>query len=64
MSAPDRKQPIVCSKERPWKPYMGTPVVHVDAHEVGEQQNGWPSGDLVRMACPNCGTEWEQELPQ
>ncbi len=32
--------------------------------EVGEQEDGWPGGDIVTYECPNCGTRWKQELPQ
>lgn len=57
--------PIVCTAAKPWdKATKGIPVVHVDAQEVGEQENGWPSGDVVRMQCPNCGHKWYVELPQ
>jgi hypothetical protein len=38
--------------------------LHPDAHEVGDQRDGWPSGDIVTMRCPNCGYEWDKELPQ
>ena len=55
---------IVCTKEHPWKPEMGTPVQHADAYEVGDQEDGWPGGDIARYRCPNCGVEWKAELPQ
>lgn len=62
---PDEKRlNFVCAKATPWTPAMGTPVVHADAYEVGEQEDGWPGGDFVRMRCPNCGVEWKMELPQ
>lgn len=53
-----------CTKDDPWKIGGFTPVVHADAREVGEQQDGYPGGDIVTRKCPHCGTEWEQELPQ
>ena len=37
---------------------------HDAAHEVGEQENGWPGGDIVRIRCDDCGVEWKSELPQ
>lgn len=55
---------MICTKANPWKPEMGTPVEHEGAHEVGEQEDGWPSGDIVTMECPNCGERWRMELPQ
>ena len=58
----------MCTKEKPWDKvpggWGGGRVVHPDAHEVGEQQDGYPGGDIVTMECPNCGHRWEQELPQ
>lgn len=54
----------VCTPERPWTPADGTPVSHTNAHEVGEQENGYPGGDIVRMRCKDCGVEWRAELPQ
>lgn len=56
---------VDCTKEQPWnKDPRNVPVRHVDAQEVGEQRDGWPSGDVVTMRCPNCGHQWEKELPQ
>jgi hypothetical protein len=57
---------VVCTKERPWQhnPYEKVRVIHPDAREVGEQEDGWPGGDIVRYECPNCGHRWKQELPQ
>jgi hypothetical protein len=57
-------RPFVCSKNTPWVPAMGTPVVHADAAEVGKQRDGWPAGDLVTYECPHCGHRWTAELPQ
>ncbi len=53
-----------CTPERPWKEGDETPVVHPLALEVGEQEDGWPGGDIVKMECPTCGTKWKKELPQ
>ena len=38
--------------------------MHTNAHEVGEQENGWPAGDIVTMKCDDCGATWKEELPQ
>lgn len=55
---------FICTKEHPWTPDVTDfPIIHPDAIE-GEQHDGWPSGDFVEMRCPNCGHEWEKELPQ
>jgi len=56
-----------CTPDNPWR---GTPegehvlVAHSDVHEVGEQENGWPGGDIVTYECRNCGHRWKAELPQ
>jgi hypothetical protein len=56
---------IKCTKENPWKPEYGFPVVHEGAQEVPDsQENGWPAGDIVRMQCRDCGATWKEELPQ
>lgn len=55
---------FICTKQQPWTPEKGTPVEHPDATEIGEQIDGWPSGDIVTYRCPNCNHEWEQELSQ
>lgn len=55
---------MICTKENPWAPGMPTPVQHAGAHEIGEQRDGYPGGDIVTMKCPNCGHEWREELPQ
>lgn len=55
---------MICTKEKPWTPDMGFPVEHDGAHEVGEQEDGYPGGDIVTMECSNCGVRWKQELPQ
>jgi hypothetical protein len=62
----DRVTKFICSENHPWTPGMGTEggVVHVEAHEVGEQENGYPGGDIVTYECPVCKTRWRTELPQ
>jgi hypothetical protein len=37
---------------------------HSRVVEVGEQENGWPGGDIITNKCMNCGTTWKKELPQ
>ena len=58
-----------CTKDTPYTPERdkaepGYGWEHSSAHEVGEQEDGWPGGDRVRMRCDNCGIEWTAELPQ
>jgi hypothetical protein len=53
-----------CTPENPWRPGLPTPVTHHDTHEVGEQEDGWPGGDIVTYECKTCGARWRQELPQ
>jgi len=37
---------------------------HTGAHEVGEQENGWPGGDIITVECRDCKLRWREELPQ
>lgn len=60
----DENGRFVCTADRPWKEGDDTPAIHPKAREVGEQMDGWPSGDLQRMECPICNTRWTMELPQ
>jgi len=53
-----------CTKETPWGGEDGVLVCHIDAHEVGDQENGYPGGDIVTYECPNCKARWKTELPQ
>lgn len=53
-----------CTKAKPWKEGDPVPVLHADAREAGDQRDGRPGGDLVKMECPNCGARWTAELPQ
>jgi hypothetical protein len=57
---------ILCTKADPWKPEKGSAggVRHDDVHEVGEQEDGWPGGDVVTCECRSCGHRWRSELPQ
>ena len=55
----------VCTKDHPWdSSWALRPVVHPDARQIGEQEPGWPGGDIVTYECPNCGLRWTKELPQ
>lgn len=53
-----------CTKEHPMPPGAKGRWRHMDAREVGEQQDRWPGGDIVLNECPNCGHSWEEELAQ
>lgn len=53
-----------CTKDTPWAEGLPTPVRHHNTHEVGEQENGYPGGDIVKIRCDNCGATWRTELPQ
>lgn len=37
---------------------------HTNTEEVGPQESGWPSGDIVTVRCKDCGHTWREELPQ
>ena len=57
----------VCSPESPYsKERDGADVqwFHIDVHEVGEQEDGYPGGDIVTYECRTCGITWKTELPQ
>jgi hypothetical protein len=60
------REPFHCTPETPWKEEYGAKngVRHSRVREVGEQQDGWPGGDIVTKECQNCGTRWTEELPQ
>lgn len=57
---------IECTKENPWDRVKreGERVRHHNVYEVGNQESGWPSGDIITNECENCGTRWKEELPQ
>lgn len=57
---------IECTTEKPWSgdKLPGDRVRHHDTEEVGEQEDGWPGGDIVTIRCMNCGIRWKMELPQ
>lgn len=52
-----------CTAREPWGKGKGR-AYHPDADEIGEQQDGWPGGDLVTYECPHCGLKFQVELPQ
>lgn len=53
-----------CTKDKPMPKDAGGSWEHEGAHEVGEQADGYPGGDIIQMRCPNCGITWREELPQ
>lgn len=55
---------FMCTPEHPWTKDDPMPVRHSAVHEVGDQEDGWPGGDIVTYECRNCGTRWRSELPQ
>lgn len=57
------KDVFQCTETNPWDGRRG-PVRHHGAHEVGEQEGGYPGGDIVKMRCRFCKHEWERELAQ
>jgi hypothetical protein len=58
------KPRIECTEAAPWDRKTPAYVVHHGAEENGDQESGWPGGDIVPMRCRFCGHEWEKELPQ
>lgn len=56
---------LECTPTTPWnKVDDGRRVRHSDVREVGDQEDGWPGGDIVTYECKNCGYRWRAELPQ
>lgn len=37
---------------------------HDGCHEVGDQEDGYPGGDIQRVECRDCEKRWKMELPQ
>jgi len=58
------KDVFQCTESTPWDRVTRGPVRHHGSFEVGEQESGWPGGDIVTKRCRFCGHEWEVELPQ
>ena len=56
----------ICTPEQPYSVEIDQKQgwIHPQAHEFGEQRDGWPGGDIVTYRCPVCNHVWEQELPQ
>lgn len=54
----------VCTKQNPMPKESTERWVHEDCREVGEQQDGYPGGDMITIECLNCGKRWKEELPQ
>lgn len=55
---------FLCSAKHPMPQGASGRWEHANAHEVGEQENGYPGGDIVKIRCADCGKEWRMELPQ
>lgn len=58
-----------CTEENPYtkerdETEPGRRWSHEGAHEIGEQEDGYPGGDTVKMGCKNCNVEWTKELAQ
>jgi hypothetical protein len=53
-----------CTKDDPWTKEKSPRGFHSSAYEVGEQEDGYPGGDIVTYKCPHCGVTWRSELPQ
>lgn len=57
----------VCTEEAPYSEEQDAGNFrwhHPNAYEVGEQEDGWPGGDIVTYYCPVCGLRFKVELPQ
>ena len=58
-----------CTEDNPYtderdRTEPGFGWVHSAAEEIGDQEDGYPGGDIQRVRCGNCGIEWRKELPQ
>ncbi len=57
----------ICTEAKPYSEDRDNVNVcwqHSKVIEIGDQENGYPCGDIQRMKCLNCGVEWDEELPQ
>jgi hypothetical protein len=59
----DREPHRECRADQPYDGGQGR-WYHPAAQEVGEQEPGWPGGDIITLECPVCGHRFKQELPQ
>jgi hypothetical protein len=53
-----------CSPEHPMPKGATGRWQHTNTEEVGDQQDGWPGGDIITVRCKDCGHQWTQELPR
>ena len=60
----DQINRYLCTEDRPMPKGAAGPWRHTRTREIGEQEDGWPAGDIVTVECLNCGTTWKRELPQ
>lgn len=37
---------------------------HRRTEEIGDQENGYPGGDIIKVKCMDCGKTFRVELPQ
>ncbi len=54
----------LCTKARPMPEDAPGCWRHDDVHEIGDQVDGWPGGDIVTYECRSCRVRWRSELPQ
>ena len=53
----------ICNASAPWHKGAGGGI-HPQGREVGEQEDGYPGGDIIRCHCPVCEVTWKVEFPQ
>jgi hypothetical protein len=56
LCSPEYPMPADCPPNSRW--------AHTNVEEVGDQEDGYPGGDIQRMRCKDCGETWWTELPQ
>jgi rubrerythrin len=54
----------ICSPEHPMPQGDKGRWQHTNTEEVGDQEDGWPGGDIQKYRCKDCGHTWKEELPQ
>lgn len=57
------KARFLCSLEHPMQADASGRWEHDDMEEIGDQEDGWPSGDTVTMRCRCCGKTWSLDAP-
>jgi hypothetical protein len=59
-----RQDRQICSPENPMPKDAPGQWEHTNTEEFGDQESGYPAGDIIKVRCKDCGHQWTEELPQ